>query len=191
MTPDQRIIGESEPKSNFQEKLRLLSNPPESARPIESITDEDVAELREILEKAGFNLDLSSEGLQSLRHKQFRSLEQGKGPAIVESLGQKRAQELFDKCEEIAVSYKPRPIFADKGLKHTIGSFVALAVLPADHRPRIIQNLNQRVYLGYNKTQREVAREAFAKVPPVSEPSKKATVPVGSINRLWEAMTSK
>lgn len=179
-----------EPRHSFVKKLETLSNSPELAHPIESVTDEEVQALRDILEKSGFNLNLTPKGIESLKHKQFRSLDQGKGPAIVESLGKERAQEIFNKCGEIATSSESSSHFAVIGLRHTIGTFLALAVLSQDHRPRIVKNLNQRVYYGYTKSQREVAKEAFANVPPVDEPKKKATVPVGSIMKLWDFMTS-
>lgn len=195
MVLDRETNKNLEPQKIFEQKLQALSNPPESARPIESATNEDVAEIRRSLEKAGFNLNLSPEALESLRHKQFRSLDQGKGPAIVASLGKERAEEIFKKCEEIAVASGSTQRFptggAGIGLKHTLADFIALSVLPAENRERIIQNLNQRVYLGYDKTQREIAGEAFAQIPPVSEPTKKATVPVGSVMKLWEYLTSK
>ena len=51
-------------------------------------------------EGAGIKLELSKEGRESLGERQFRDLESGRGPGIVEALEQKKARGLLDWCQK-------------------------------------------------------------------------------------------
>lgn len=172
---------------SFANKLKLLSESPELARPIKSITEQEMAELKEILKRSGFNLNLSPEALIALGHKQFRSLDQGKGPAILESVGREKGEILMEACSHIASSSR-KSQYAENGLRHTIGSFLALAVRPQEIRPTILKNLNQRVYVGYTKEEREVAKVRFSSVLPIENIIDKASNPLGGTIKVWEAI---
>ena len=174
--------------SSLEQKLILLSNPPESAKPIESITDEEVRQLRYVLKKSGFELDLPIHALVALGSKQFRSLNQGKGIAVLESLGSNKAKSLMMTCEQLADTSGNFPLDI-YGLRLTIGSLLALAVRPAESRAKIIENLNQRVFLGYSDAEREVAKVAFAKIPKVDNPDK-ASIQVGGVMKIFEAIVN-
>jgi hypothetical protein len=192
MTPDTIIVDrENRIPTSIEIKIVGLSLPPESARPINKITKEDVTELKTVLVESGFNLTLSPEGIASIREPQFRDLKTGKGPALVESLGLERATEFFAKCEQIVSEYPHIQKFKTGGvgigLKHTLIDLIALCVLPEENWGRIVEHVNQRVVYGYDKEDREFAlANSFKNVPKIDEPKKKATVPVGSILKLWD-----
>lgn len=185
MSPEPETV-EKSPKYTFIEKLKLLSNPPESARPIESVTDAEVEALRGILKASGFELDLSPNASQALGSKHFRNLSDGKGIAILESLGEDKAKSLMMTCirlSDVSGNF-PLDIY---GLNLTIASFLVLAIRPPEGRALILENLNQRVFIGYTEAEQQMAKEAFVNVPPVENPDK-ASIQVGGVMKIWNAI---
>jgi hypothetical protein len=179
MSADLLRNSDLEPRKTFKEKLQGLSNPVETVRAISSITEQDVAEIRISLQEAGFNLNISEESKNALKKHQIRNPKQGRGVAIVASVGQERAQELFDKCVQIAKDHNWTQSFPSGGiglgLKHTMADFLSPAVLPEEERERIVTNLNNRVYRGLGL---------------IPKKSTQTSNPPESLMELWTAMTS-
>lgn len=199
MTPDMKP-GSELSSSNFEEKFQLLSNPVETVRPIDSITDKDIAEIKFALENSGCNFDINEEAKNYLREHQIRNINQGRGIGVVAVVGSVRTQNLFDKCEEIAIKHNWKQKFPSGGLgvglKHTVADMISLVVLPED-RERIVNNINVRVLRGLRKKyesgtgERNYVELAFSEFSKTEAKKTQSTNPPESLKELWDAMLSK
>jgi len=142
-------------------------------------------------EGAGIKLELSKEGRESLGERQFRDLESGRGPGIVEALEQKKARGLLDWCQKNGkrkIGGKERT--EGRGLQQAAADMISLLATesPTDEEiVRFVTKLNQRAKKGLGRKAGEVW-DQVPKIEPKKEWQQMASVPQGKVKELWEFM---
>jgi len=158
-----------------------------------------------MLKQGGCELELTIENKQALMHSQFRRLEQGKGPAVVEALGQERAESLLRLCETLRAE-GPRIISFEtgepiegtqgRGERQSAADLLALGVFASEPEKvrQTLGKLNTRIWKGARIAHKDIKDridEVFENAD-VEEPEKTvASVLPENLHPIWMFLTGR
>ncbi|MBU2592820.1 hypothetical protein KKD61_05215 [Patescibacteria group bacterium] len=139
--------------------LEMVSGKGELPPRLVGVSELPLEEIKTLLKESGANLRIGEAEATSLRHTQFRELDQGKGPGVVAVFGPERAEEYLRWAAEASkeagmprLHYRDKPVLesADRsrGLMHFL-AWNAAVVTGVKSPEEVIVELNQRAYNGH------------------------------------------
>jgi hypothetical protein len=155
------MTSEDAPKSETEAKIETvcsffnsISNleEPKAARPEEVPVDL----IRELLKTSGAKIEISPAGRESLEKKQFRNFQTGRGPGVVEAIGQIRLRHYYAWALEVSKQMEMPKLNRDKsmeeksrarGLMQFAASVISLAV-GLQTAEEFVDEINQRACNG-------------------------------------------
>lgn len=166
-------------------------------------TPEERAVMQAALRESGAEVEITRGMRDQLMDTQFRNLNQGRGPAVVEILGQERAEEVRKLVEDLS-SDEPR--FGEqkteesrmRGHLQVVADLASIAVLTDEDDVKTVQNrLNRRIWKGARKDVKD-APEALEQLDTlfrqagIVEPDKKtARALPENVYPIWMYMTGR
>jgi len=181
-----------------------LSGEPTQATPI-VLSARAIVVWRYQMRQMGFVLSLTPEQAESLRHSQFRSLEQGRGPGFVATLhidpeiAIRRAQAIWERTLLLASQHGGKRIVGAKsaepiegtqnrGVMQALADIDAIMALPGEEADFLLR-LNRRLWRGLlslceNDEERAEVSKNFAACGEVPT-AKTASAPPGAMYPAW------
>jgi len=183
--------------SRFDRALEKLSGRPESLQQL-TPADINIAEIRQSLEKAGYNLEIGEAERKSLQEKQFRSLTGGRGIGVAAILGQPKAEALMELIPQLAEGRGKiggKEGTEGRGLRQFVADTLKLITTPNPTENDIAAycaRVNERVLKGYRKakefrndTDQALITQSFALVEDKTDIGEFSSIPPSSLDRLW------
>jgi hypothetical protein len=150
----------------------------------------------------GIQTEVSAEIKEVLEQSQFRSLDTGRGPAVVALLGKSVAEKMQAKADEIGTSYFHNGYSTatpDRGVDQALADLLASAVCDLEAGEAAWKRLQRRIWKGYvrlftyKKSQfpQDMIGIVNAKFSDLEPPSSLlASCPAGGAPGIWGALVS-